>query len=194
MSLFVILRHGPTDWTESGRLQGQADRPLSPAGRAAVAGWRLPPEPRSWHWYVSPLARARQTAAGLGLQAEPQAALTEMSWGGWEGERLGDLRNRLGAEMAAREALGLDFQPPGGESPRQVQDRLRPFLAQLAAAGRPVGAVAHRGVIRALFCLASGWDLRGKPPVKLADACLHRFRLDAEGRPSIEALNLPLAP
>ncbi len=191
---FIILRHGPTDWNEDRRLQGRADRPLSAAGRRAVARWSLPGALHTWRWHSSPLARARETAALLGLNASPDEALIEMDWGEWEGHRLGALREALGDEMAENEDRGLDFRPPGGETPREALNRLRPFLARLAASGEPAGAVAHRGIIRALYCHASGWDLRGKPPVKLASACFHRFRIHPGGAAEIEALNLPLEP
>ena len=39
-----ILRHGPTDWNESGRIQGHTDRPLTAEARAWIPSWRLPPE------------------------------------------------------------------------------------------------------------------------------------------------------
>ena len=48
-------------------------------------------------------------------------------------KHLADLRAELGPAMAENEARGLDFRPPGGESPREVQARLKPFLADLAA-------------------------------------------------------------
>src|SRR3546814_19659201 len=71
--------------------------------------------------------------------------------------------------MAAAEALGLDLRPPGGESPRQVQDRLKPWLAERSSCGRDTIAVTHKGVIRALYALACGWDMTGPPPDKLRD-------------------------
>jgi len=96
--------------------------------------------------------------------------------------------------MAAAEARGLDFQPPGGESPRQVQDRLRPLLQRLAATGRPTVAVTHKGVIRALYAQASGWDMTGRAPEKLRDGRAQRFILGPGGAPETDQLNLPLAP
>ena len=48
----------------------------------------------------------------------------------------------------------------------------------------------HRGVIRAVYAAAAGWDLLGKPPTKLAWDAVHLFRLGADGAPAIEALNL----
>ncbi len=200
MTPLVLIRHGPTQWNLDGRIQGRADPPLSPEGCAEVSAWRLPPEmtgarARDWIWLVSPLARARETAALLTDQAvSGEPALIEMDWGAWEGRRLADLRAEGGAAMAAAEARGLDFQPPGGESPRQVQDRLRPLLERLAALGRPVVAVTHKGVIRALYARASGWDMTGRAPEKLRDGCAQRFLLSPDGAPETDQLNVQLAP
>jgi probable phosphoglycerate mutase len=97
--------------------------------------------------------------------------------------------------MAENEARGLDFRPPGGESPRDVQARLEPWLAALAAGDQAINvAVAHKGVIRALYALAVGWDMTGKPPEKLRDGCGHLFEIDEAGRPAVVRLNVPLAP
>lgn len=193
MTPLVLIRHGPTLWNLEKRLQGHIDQPLSEDGRAEVARWRLPQDIVGYRWLVSPLGRARETAWLLGIQApEVEPLLIEMSWGEWEGQRLPELRERHGQGMVDLEANGLDFQPPGGESPRIVQQRLRELLLRIADEGKPTGAVCHRGVIRALYALASGWDMTGKPPVKLKNASVHRFRVDAEGNPAVEAMNEPL--
>ncbi len=190
---FVLIRHGPTLWNLEKRLQGHMDEPLSPDGRLEVATWRLPEALAGHRWLVSPLGRARQTAELLGVEdPEIEPRLKEMSWGEWEGKRLPDLRDSLGPSMVDLENRGLDLRPPGGESPRLVQERLKPLLCEIARDGRPTAAVCHRGVIRALFALASGWDMMGKPPVKIRNACYHRFLLDAEGRPLVEEMNLSL--
>lgn len=194
MTQLLLIRHGATAWNEAGRIQGRSDPPLSATGRAAVAAWVLPSAAAEARWICSPLTRARQTAALLHegtIGEEPR--LIETDWGAWEGRGLAELRAELGPEMAANEARGLDFRPPGGESPRDVQERLRPLLAELAEAGGSVVAVTHKGVIRALYARASGWDMRGKPPVKLLNACVQAFTLGADGAPCIAQLNLPLA-
>ncbi len=193
MTIFAVLRHGPTEWSAIGRLQGRSDIPLSPAGRDAVASWRLPPNLAGCAWLTSPLSRAIETAAGLGIAAaRREARLIEMAWGDWEGLTLAELRGMKAARLAEREAAGLDFRPPGGESPRDVQDRLRPLLAEIAQRGQPTGAVTHKGVIRALFALASGWNMLGKPPQRLDWQSVHLFRLDAGGAPALEEFNVRL--
>ncbi len=149
MTPLLLIRHGRTLWNQAGRTQGQKDSPLTPEARAEVAAWRLPSGYESAAWIVSPLGRARETARLLGHgDAAVEPRLAEMSWGDWEGQDLGALRRELGAAMTDLEARGLDFRPPGGESPRELQQRLAPFLAERAGAG-PTVAVAHKGVVRA---------------------------------------------
>src|SRR5258708_37017878 len=125
MTLRAVLRHGPTEWSGAHRLQGRSDIPLSPAGRDAVARWRLPPELAGWQWLTSPLRRATETAELLGLvQARRESRLIEMGWGAGGGSALAELDRIPPAALSERAAAGLEFQPPGGESPRQGQARL----------------------------------------------------------------------
>jgi broad specificity phosphatase PhoE len=198
MTTLVLLRHGPTVWNNQHRLQGRTDLPLSAEGRAGVIGWRLPADIAAYRWWCSPLRRARETAELLGeaLTERPDIAvelrLMEMSYGEWEGETLEDLRRRHGEQMTQWEARGLDLRPPGGESPRDLQQRLLPWLAVLAQDGGNHFAIVHKGVIRAIYAMATGWTMERKAPDRLAYDCLQAFALDADGNPSVQALNLPL--
>jgi probable phosphoglycerate mutase len=130
-----------------------------------------------------------ETARVLGLDPNAEPSLIEMDWGEWEGRILSDLRSELGSEMAENEGRGLDFRPPGGESPRDVQERLRPFLATLR---EPAVAVTHKGVLRALLALATGWTMQSKPPQKLVDGCAHSFLIAPGGSPAVQQLSIPL--
>jgi len=119
--------------------------------------------------------------------------LMEMDWGTWEGRTLADLRADPAAEMAAREALGLDLRPPGGESPRDVQGRLLAWLAELAPTAPHAIVVTHKGVIRAALALATGWEMRCKPPVRLDWECAQHFAFDpSAGRLTLVAANVEL--
>jgi len=57
-----VLRHASTEWNELGRMQGRRDVPLSDAGRAQAAAWRVEPVEGCVDWCTSPLQRATQTA------------------------------------------------------------------------------------------------------------------------------------
>ncbi|WP_420402867.1 histidine phosphatase family protein [Nisaea sp.] len=193
-----FLRHGPTEWNEDRRLQGHADIPLSAGGRAKAAGYRLPDAFLGVPAFVSPLGRARETAELAGVaDAAEEPLLIEMDWGAWEGQRLPDLRERFGKEMELNEARGLDFRPPGGESPREVQARMAALFDRLnRLRPRPQSCllVTHKGVIRAALALAFGWDMTGKPPVRLDWSALHVVRLDADGTLEPDAMNVSLLP
>jgi broad specificity phosphatase PhoE len=183
-----LIRHASTAWNEEGRIQGRTDIPLSPAGRAQAAAWRLPEGFAAAPCVASPLRRAVETAALLGFpDPATDARLAEMRWGAFEGRRLGELRDELGPALADEERRGLDFRPPGGESPREVAARLGRFLADLAPDGRDHLVVAHKGVLRAALVLSLGWDMLGKPPVRYDPERALLLALDPEGRPTLLA-------
>jgi len=192
MRRLALLRHGATAWNAEHRLQGRADLPLTAESERLLSHRRLPQEFTGFEWFASPLLRARQTAAAIGLAPGIEPRLIEMDWGGYEGKTPAELRAADGLGFAANEALGLDLLPPHGESPRMVQERLKPWLAERAAAKKGTGAVTHKGVIRALLALAYDWPMLGKSPVKLDWAKLHLFILREDGSIAPDQANIAL--
>jgi broad specificity phosphatase PhoE len=189
MTPILVIRHAPTDWNRAGLIQGRTDRTLDASGREMASAWRLPPGWADAACLASPLRRTIETAELLGLTPVTDARLIEMHWGEWEGRRIADLRADLGEAMAENEARGLDFRPPGGESPRDVQTRLRSLLQSLL---EPTILVTHKGVLRPLYALASGWTMQDDPPQELRDGCAHSFTLSPGGAIEVGALNIPL--
>ncbi len=189
---FAMLRHAPTVWNASGRLQGLTDTCLSAEGEKAARCWRLPAPADAWKRVSSPLQRARRTAELVrpSMPVTTDSRLREMSFGVWEGFSVAALRETGGEAFAAAEAAGLDFHPPGGESPRMTMTRLSTWSATLT---EPVVAVSHKAAIRALLALATGWNMLGRPPHKLDWKCAHFFVAQGGGRVAIERLNVPLA-
>lgn len=184
--LLALLRHGDTAWSAEGRIQGRSDPPLTEEARERLRRFKLPKVCAHMHVVTSPLARCVETAALIGApHAKLEERLAEMRWGAWEGRRLADLRAELGAQMRENEARGWDFRPAGGESPREVLARVKSWLAELR---EPTLAVTHRGVIRAVYAHAAGWDMLGKPPAKLAWDAVHVFRLEGS-KLAIESVN-----
>lgn len=166
--------------------------PIADSSRAELHERRLPDFVAAFDALSSPLRRCRETATLLRLAPVIDPRLIEMDWGTFEGHTLADLRAKFGLDLLSNEARGLDFRPPDGESPRDVQYRIDPLLAELAAAGRPTIAVTHRGVIRAVYARATGWDMKSTPAHELDLYTLHVFRLAPDGAPSIERMNVPL--
>ncbi len=194
MTVIVALRHAPTAWNRDRRLQGRTDVALDEEGIAVAARWRIDPDWAGYRVLSSPLQRARMTAAILFPDAEIgiDRRLIEMDFGAWEGKSLAELRADPTGDTAEREALGLDFRAPEGESPREVQARIRPLLARLAELGRSTVLVTHKAVIRALYSMATGWPMIGKPPAKLRPNSAQLFRLDTDGTPVVKRLNMSL--
>lgn len=192
MRRLALLRHGATAWNAEHRLQGRADLPLTAESERLLLLRRPPAEFVSFEWFASPLIRATQTAEAIGLAPKIEPRLIEMDWGGYEGKTPVELREADGQGFAANEALGLDLLPPRGESPRMVQERLKPWLAERAAARKDTGAVTHKGVIRALLALAYDWPMLGKPPVKLDWSKLHLFMLEPDGSLRPDRTNIAL--
>ncbi|MBN9087385.1 MAG: histidine phosphatase family protein [Reyranella sp.] len=197
---FAVLRHAPTAWNGEGRLQGATDIPLSADGEDMAKTWHLPAPADHWKRMCSPLIRARRTAELVqpSVPVLVDSRLREMSFGIWEGKSVAQLRAERGERFAEAERLGLDFHPPGGESPRMTMDRLKGWAAEIAATGEPAVAVTHKAAIRALLALATGWDMTGRQPLKLDWRRLHFFSACADGsvtldRPNVSLSNGPLA-
>ena len=193
MTKLALIRHGLTAYNERRRLQGLRDTPLSEQGREQIQNYKAPPELQGFAWLSSPLARASDTARML--TDDPvvtDSRLIEMDWGSWEGRTVNDLRTELGQTMRENEDRGLDFRPPHGESPREVMHRLRPLLAKIGRSGRNTAAVTHKGVIRAVYAAALGWDMLGSPPHKLNWLSTHIFAVSNRGNLKVLALNIPL--
>jgi len=193
MSQILFVRHGPTEWNESKRIQGRTDVELSADGERLAASWRLKPPYADWHCFCSPLKRARQTANLLGFTSmTPVDPLQEMHWGHWEGHTLESLRRIDPQAFRRNEDRGLDFRPPGGESPRAVCHRLRTWLNTLSNQHLPAVAVCHKGVLRAALSIAIDWDMMDDPPEKLRDGCGHLYRLENQ-KLVLEKINIKLS-
>ncbi|MEM7073319.1 MAG: histidine phosphatase family protein [Pseudomonadota bacterium] len=190
----AVLRHWPSKWNEAGRLQGRTDLPISAGSRLELQELALPECVAGWPCVTSPLLRARMTAEiVIRARACIDPRLIELDFGMWEGQRLADLRARDPVSMAANEQKGLDMQPPGGETPRELWHRLQDFLDERAriAAPRSWFLVSHKSVIRVCLAMALDWDMRGACPIRLDWKGVHLFTWQ-HGQLALKAHSLPM--
>jgi len=166
MPVLYYVRHGETDLNRQGRLQGRRDIPLNAHGRrqAAECGVLLRDlfardhrQAQDLKYVSSPLKRARETMeilrATLGLQAhdyEIDARLIEIAYGEWEGLTLQEIEMRDACVLSARERDKWDFAPPGGESYRELANRIDSWYKSLTA---DTVVAAHGGGVRALMAI-----------------------------------------
>jgi len=161
----VLLRHGPTAWSEEGRFAGTTDLPLTPAGREATPGVRsrLPETARV---VTSTLVRARETAALLGFPAaEADPRLRERDYGDFEGLTTAEIR------AASPEWDVWADDVPGGEPLADLVARVDEVVAEARESDEVLLLVSHAHWIR---MFAARW--LGLPPDRAA-----LFRLDTLG-------------
>ena len=189
----AFLRHGPTDWNAQGRIQGHTDIPLSEEGLEKMRSLRAPVA--AARVFVSPLLRARQTAQAMALESPLlDDRLKEQHWGDWEGLSRAQILERDGKDAFIRAGLGALFCPPGGESTQALNDRVASFLKDIAVEDGDAIAIAHLGVLRAAYTLATGWDMLTPMPKELDVSRALILELDSQGSPSIATLNVALIP
>ncbi len=162
MTELWLVRHGQTDWNLEGRMQGQSDIPLNQVGlaQAGEAAERLAGTTFA-AIYSSDLLRARVTAEiiaaphGLAVRVDPR--LREICQGEWEGQHylpLVQAYQRL-------ESPQDNHRAAGGETVREVAERVRAGLEEIAAAhpGERVLVVSHGLAIATQICQARGLSL-----------------------------------
>jgi broad specificity phosphatase PhoE len=154
MGELIVLRHGETEWSASGRHTGRTDIPLTAHGEAAAAA--LAPalaRRRIVATFCSPAQRAVRTAELAGLtdiKLDPD--LWEWDYGGYEGRTTQQIQQeRPGWYLWRDGVIPGDAEHPG-ETVAQVGARTDAVLARakpLLASG-DVALVAHGHVLRVL--------------------------------------------
>jgi broad specificity phosphatase PhoE len=143
----VIVRHGETEWSLSGRHTGNTDLPLTDHGRDQAAGLAAKLAGRDFELVLcSPLQRAVQTCrlAGFGDVTELCENLREWDYGDYEGLTTRQIRERNPDWNLWRDGC------PGGEAPTAIGARADRVLERLSAADGDALAFAHGHVLRVL--------------------------------------------
>ena len=156
MKRLVLVRHGQTEWSASGRHTSTTDMPLTPEGEAQARRLRALLDElglRPARVLCSPMERAKRTAELAGLTPfEPTAALLELDYGEYEGLTTPEILDRSPRWDLFRDGC------PDGETVEQVGARLAPLLDGLAPEtdGGDVVLVAHGHVLRVLTSVYLG--------------------------------------
>jgi 2,3-bisphosphoglycerate-dependent phosphoglycerate mutase len=155
-----LVRHGATAWSETGRLTGWTDLPLSPRGRAEARALRSRLEGRRFvAVWSSDLTRAVETAQIAASPPMKDRRLRELDFGELEGMGWNDLLPEM-----RRALLTFDgFQAPGGESLDQLRCRVAEFVTGLVPGEHLV--VTHGGVARLLLRNAGSDQVLGPASV-----------------------------
>ncbi|MEU5852641.1 acid phosphatase [Saccharopolyspora shandongensis] len=148
-----VLRHGTTEWSQTGRHTSRSDIPLTVEGelRARQAGQTLSALRPAGPVVVlaSPRQRAQRTATLAGLaDVVTEPLLAEWNYGDYEGLTTPQIRETV------PEWTVWTHPCPGGESAADVTVRADKLLARIADTGSDVVLVGHGHFSR---CLIARW-------------------------------------
>jgi probable phosphoglycerate mutase len=142
----VLVRHGETEWSRSGRHTGRSDIPLAPEGlgpaealASVLAGRRFA------RVLTSPLSRAVETSRLAGFaRAEVKADLVEWDYGDYEGRTTAEIRAQVPGWSLWRDGC------PGGESAADVGRRVDRVIGEIRLGDGDVLLFAHGHVLRVM--------------------------------------------
>ncbi len=179
MSRLVLLRHGRTEWNDTGRAQGHADIPLDAEGvlqAKAVAPVLAALDPVAI--WTSDLSRAAETAAIVaaeaGLEAVVDPRLREFDVGG---NRTGLTTEQYAERHPEEHAALLDgdiASIAGREDDADVLARFLPALSSYADAlgeGRTGVVVSHGAALRVAVPAFLGWGDEPGEGLGVLDNC-----------------------
>lgn len=163
----LLMRSGQTDWDASGRVQGAADLPLSPAGRSVVQAEASTLLGRELAMVLTaPDEASRETARlvaeATGSKVVVVPELAEPALGLWEGMRYDDLEKRYcrAGRVFLEDPCGV-VAPDGDALPATAERVLKAFAKATSRckAGASVAVVVRPIALGVIRCALNEADL-----------------------------------
>lgn len=143
----LLIRHGQTEWSRTGRHTGTTDVELTDEGRRKAQQIGLVLQGRKFASWTSPLIRAAETCrlAGFGDGARIEEDLREWDYGEYEGLTTLEIRKQTPDWSVWLAPVS------GGESLEQVAERARRVIDRAVSySDGDVGLFAHGHILRIL--------------------------------------------
>ncbi|MDA0335338.1 MAG: histidine phosphatase family protein, partial [bacterium] len=178
-----------TDFNTRGIYQGQLDSPLTEEGVAQAQA--LAPRIQALHscttLYSSDLGRARHTARLIAApqhQLSEDADLGERNFGIFQGLMKAEIPLRHPEEWALHQSGDPEYVVPGGESQRQLQERVLAAMDRIVVRhpGELIVAVTHGGALGAMAKHALGLDLSAPRRFEVGNTSISQFNIDDNRR------------
>jgi broad specificity phosphatase PhoE len=180
-----LIRHGQTDYNIRQVVQGRGvNSDLNDTGRQQAkmfydAYQHIPFDVA----YTSGLKRTNQTVQHFldaGLANIQLANLDEIDWGIFEGvEHNPDLQKTYQAIITEWRNGNLDIKIEGGESARDLHQRILPFVDEIKnSPHQTILACTHGRTLRMLMCLFTGKDISRMDEYEHHNLCLYKLNFD----------------
>jgi broad specificity phosphatase PhoE len=184
----ILVRHGQTDWNESGVFRGRIDVKLNQRGmeQAECVGEALKNVALD-AIYSSPLTRALDTAAAVshrsGLNVRTCEAFNDMHFGDWQGLTRPEVEKRYPSLFKIWLTAPQRVEIPNGETLTRVRRRLLAGLAYLFGmhGDSTVLIVSHGLTNKVLLCAILGLYNSHFWKVKQDNAAVNVFKYTDEG-------------
>jgi ribonuclease H / adenosylcobalamin/alpha-ribazole phosphatase len=194
----VLIRHGVTDFTVAGKLDGRGgpDPSLNAEGRrqarAAAAGVRAFIGDNPASVITSSLQRAVETGAAiadeLGVRAQIDPDWDEQNFGDWDDTSMGDLVARHPQELL-RFRNDPQYSRPGGEAHAHLEARVLAAFARVTTAGGTVVVATHRKPIITVLAHVLGIPHERIWRLATAPASVTSVEVWADGGTSVAFVN-----
>lgn len=157
--LFILVRHGQTEWNRIERFRGRADVPLNEIGlsQAEATGRRVAGTWTPAAVYSSPLSRAVKTAEAIArhfnLTVQAHPGLADIDYGEWQGLTPDEARKRWPEQVDDWYNHPEQARIPVGETLAELCSRAMKTISELAVrhAGGTVVLVGHTVINRIIL-------------------------------------------
>jgi probable phosphoglycerate mutase len=188
LTRLCLIRHGETAWNAEGRVQGQLDIPLSPAGLAQAKAVAAALKGESFDAiYSSDLVRVRQTAQPTAEQLKKNVLLDERlrerHYGVFQSITYAEAKERFPEDYARFRAKDLDFDFETGESLKAFNERSLAVIDEIVGgnSGKSILVFTHGGVLECLYRHATGRGLTTPRDFEIPNAALNRVSFGPQG-------------
>ncbi len=193
MELYIV-RHGETDFNRKRIIQGRGvNAPINAKGEEQARQFHAHFQDYKFDQvFCSNLLRTQQTLQPFtqsGYEVQPTELLDEIDWGIHEGKSPSlELRDEYMKVIRNWQNGQLDDKIDGGESPNDVQLRMRTFLDGPYLQGKQVLICSHGRAMRILLCTLLDQPLTEMEEFPHTNLSLYKLRRDG-GKFSIELFN-----